>query len=91
MNLQYPKQGICYNCNFGAMKKTVLKFFLFLVLIININMPLFAQCSLCAKTAQQMGEKPALGINNGILYLIFMPFILVGVIGYKWWRNNRDI
>ncbi len=91
MKLQYPKQGICYKCNFGPMINRLLKILLLLVLLVNISAGLFAQCSICAKTAQQMGEKPALGLNNGILYLIFMPFILVGVIGYKWWKNNRDI
>jgi hypothetical protein len=36
-----------------------------------------------------MGEKPALGLNQGILYLMLMPFILVGFIGYKWWKANK--
>lgn len=49
-----------------------------------------AQCSLCTKTAQQLGEKPAQGLNSGILYLMFMPFILVGFIGYRWWKNNKE-
>ncbi|UEG50920.1 hypothetical protein LK994_05465 [Ferruginibacter lapsinanis] len=48
-----------------------------------------AQCSLCTKTAQQLGEKPALGLNQGILYLMMMPFIIVAFIGYKWWKSNR--
>jgi hypothetical protein len=48
-----------------------------------------AQCALCTKTAQQLGEKPALGLNQGILYLMLMPFALVGFIGYKWWKNNK--
>lgn len=49
-----------------------------------------AQCSLCTKTAQQLGEKPALGLNQGILYLMLMPFVIVGVIGYRWWKANRE-
>lgn len=48
-----------------------------------------AQCSICTKTAQQLGEEPAKGMNSGILYLAFMPFAIVGIIGYKWWKNNR--
>jgi hypothetical protein len=50
-----------------------------------------AQCSICTKTAQQLGEKPAKGMNSGILYLAFAPLVLGGFIGYKWWKNNRDI
>jgi hypothetical protein len=48
-----------------------------------------AQCSICTKTAQQLGEKPAQGMNTGILYLAFIPFAIVGYIGYRWWKNNR--
>jgi hypothetical protein len=47
-----------------------------------------AQCALCTRTAQQLGEKPAQGLNSGILYLMLMPFALVSVIGYRWWRGN---
>ena len=49
-----------------------------------------AQCSICTKTAQQMGDKPAAGLNSGILYLAFAPFIIVGYIGYRWWKSNRE-
>lgn len=49
-----------------------------------------AQCSICTKTAQQMGEKPAKGMNSGILYLAFAPFAIVGYIGYRWWKNNKN-
>jgi hypothetical protein len=48
-----------------------------------------AQCSVCTKTASQMGEKPAKGMNSGILYLMMAPFAIVGVIGYRWWKHNR--
>jgi hypothetical protein len=47
-----------------------------------------AQCAICSRTAQQMGEKPAQGLNSGILYLMAAPFLLVGFIGYRWWKNN---
>ena len=48
-----------------------------------------AQCSICTKTAQQLGEKPAQGMNSGILYLAFTPFAIVGYISYRWWKNNK--
>ncbi len=49
-----------------------------------------AQCSLCTKTAQQLGEKPAQGLNAGILYLMAAPFAVIGIIGYRWWKSNKD-
>ena len=48
-----------------------------------------AQCSICAKTALQMGEKPAQGMNTAILYLMLAPFAIVGFIGYRWWKGNK--
>ena len=50
-----------------------------------------AQCSVCTKTASQMGEKPAKGLNQGILYLMFAPFAIVGVVGYRWWKSNKEV
>jgi len=48
-----------------------------------------AQCSICAKSVQQMGTKPAEGFNHGILYLMMIPYAVIGVVGFKWWKNNR--
>lgn len=48
-----------------------------------------AQCAVCTKTALQMGEKPAQGLNSAILYLMMSPFIIVGIIGYRWWKGNK--
>lgn len=76
-----------YLCN--AMKKITTIIFFFLLMgffTYSVN----AQCSICTKTAQQLGEGPAQGLNSGILYLMFTPFILVGVIGYRWWKNNKE-
>jgi len=49
-----------------------------------------AQCSICTKTAQQLGERPAAGMNAGILYLMAAPLAIMGFVGYRWWKNNRD-
>ena len=51
---------------------------------------LMAQCSMYTKTAQQLGEKPAQGLNSGILYLMFAPFVIVGFIAFRWWKNNKE-
>jgi hypothetical protein len=49
-----------------------------------------AQCSICTKTAQQLGEGPARGMNSAILYLAFFPLLLIGFIGYRWWKTNKE-
>jgi hypothetical protein len=63
-----------------------------LVACFSILLPVLAeaQCSICTKTAQQLGEKPAQGLNSGILYLAFTPMLLIGYISYKWWQNNKQ-
>jgi len=48
-----------------------------------------AQCSICTRTAQQMGERPAKALNGGIIYLAAMPLIIFSFIGYRWWKQNR--
>jgi hypothetical protein len=49
-----------------------------------------AQCSICTRTAQQMGDGPASGLNTGIIYLAFTPLAIGGFIGYRWWKQNRE-
>jgi TRAP-type C4-dicarboxylate transport system permease small subunit len=61
----------------------------FVFCIVVITPSTKAQCSVCTKTASQLGEKPAKGLNQGILYLMFAPFAIVGVVGYQWWKNNK--
>ena len=65
-----------------------------LILIVFLSFTRFdtvsAQCSICAKTTLQMGEKPARGFNTGIIYLMLTPFAVVAFVGYKWWKNNGD-
>ncbi len=65
----------------------VILFFIFFLLVADMETK--AQCSVCTKTAQQLGEQPAKGMNSGILYLAFAPFAIVGYIGYRWWKNNK--
>ena len=61
-----------------------------LVLGMLLSSQVDAQCSVCTRTAQQLGEKPARGLNAGILYLAFTPLILIGVIGYRVFRKSKE-
>jgi hypothetical protein len=72
------------------MKKAFLISILFVQFFL-FSAPSFSQCSICTKTAQQMGEKPAKGLNTGILYLAFAPFAIAAYVGYRWWKNNGDL
>ena len=70
------------------MKKCVV--LVLLMIVLSAVTPAVAQCSICTKTAQQLGEKPAKALNGGIMYLAFAPFAIVGFIAYKWWKSNRS-
>lgn len=48
-----------------------------------------AQCSICTKTASQLGVKPARGLNAGILYLMLTPLTVAGFIGVRWWKREK--
>ncbi|HEV3327254.1 MAG TPA: hypothetical protein VG052_16680 [Puia sp.] len=48
-----------------------------------------AQCSICTRTAQQLGERPARALNRGIIYLAFTPLAIFGFIGYRWWKSEQ--
>jgi hypothetical protein len=50
-----------------------------------------AQCSICTKTAQQLGEGPASALNNAIIYLMMMPLIIMGFVGYRWWKREKAL
>jgi len=51
-----------------------------------------AQCAMCrAVLESEEGQKTAAGINNGILYLMIIPYVLVGALAYylyKIWKKR---
>lgn len=61
-----------------------------LLLIFLLPADLWAQCSICTRTAQQLGERPAQALNMGIIYLGLTPFLIIGYIGYRWFKDNRE-
>lgn len=69
------------------MKRGILIMIFTLILACTIS-SVSAQCSICTKTAQQLGETTGRGLNKGILYLAAVPFLIVGFIGYRWWKND---
>ena len=70
-----------------AMQKLLLTLY---VILFQVSIAA-AQCAMCTKTAQQLGEKPALGLNNAILYLMVTPFAIMGYVFYRWWKGNKAV
>jgi hypothetical protein len=67
-----------------------MKRFILLILLQIYTVALFAQCSICTKTASQMGEEAGKGFNGGVIYLAAMPFAIMGYIAFKWWKNEKQ-
>lgn len=74
------------------MNKLLLSGLLFAFLFCIFSVDASAQCAMCKGAAEanlrQGGGDPQ-GLNNGILYMLSIPYLLVGGIGYWWWRNRR--
>ncbi|MGB2341501.1 MAG: hypothetical protein ACPH57_02535 [Flavobacteriaceae bacterium] len=58
----------------------------FILFLITPN-DLEAQCSMCrAVLESEEGQQTAKGINDGIVYLMAIPYVLVGIVGYVVFR-----
>lgn len=54
-----------------------------LFLLVLASLPVEAQCAMCrAVLESEEGQETAKGINDGIIYLMAIPYILVGAIGF---------
>ena len=62
--------------------KKLLPYFVLLFLMGSFDLE--AQCSMCrAVLESEEGQQTAKGINNGIIYLMAIPYILVAAVGYS--------
>ena len=64
---------------------------LFLVLLLFfIALPAEAQCAMCrAVLESEEGGQTAKGINNGIVYLMIFPYLLIAGVGYAIYRSRK--
>ncbi|MCW3126619.1 MAG: hypothetical protein JWO03_2277 [Bacteroidetes bacterium] len=72
-------------------KRTTGIILLFILMVISVSSAM-AQCAMCtavADEASKNGSTAADGINKGVLYLFLSPYLIVGTIGFIWWRSRR--
>lgn len=64
--------------------------FIFLVLAVAVGLTseVSAQCSMC-KAAQNSSGFSSRGLNNGILYLMTIPYIAFSFLAYFWYRASK--
>lgn len=67
---------------------------LLLVLMVAGMLTASAQCAMCRATLENNVSNGnigiAEGINFGILYLFFAPYLAVAVIAYLWYRTSKS-
>lgn len=65
-------------------------YILLTVLLLLVAIPAEAQCSMCRAVLEtEEAGGAAKGINNGIMYLMVFPYLLVGGVGYAVYRNRK--
>lgn len=53
--------------------------------------PSYGQCAMCrAVLESDASGQAAKGINNGIVYLMIFPYLLVGAVGYAVYKIRRS-
>ena len=74
------------------MRHNLLNIIVIALIFVSVNGDVSAQCAMCKGAAEmnlkQGGGDPQ-GLNNGILYMLSLPYLLVGAIGVWWWRNRK--
>ncbi|WP_276498241.1 hypothetical protein [Pontibacter litorisediminis] len=57
----------------------------------------YSQCAMCRATVESNAgtgsdasdNEVGTGLNMGILYLMVVPYLLIGTVGFLWYKNNR--
>jgi hypothetical protein len=64
--------------------KHIVVFFVIFLMAFSLE----AQCAMCrAVLESEEGQSTAKGINNGIIYLMVIPYLLVGGVAYFIYRK----
>lgn len=69
--------------------KVALPFLILMCLLSDV----MAQCAMCRGTVESTVSNGrsivASDLNVGILYLLVIPYLIVGTIAFVWYRNSR--
>ena len=78
------------------MKTRITKYLSILALAFTLSIgtttPVEAQCPMCRISAEsnlKNGGTAGRGLNNGILFMLAMPYLVVGALGFVWWISKR--
>ena len=66
--------------------------YIIIIFLVLFLVPEFAeaQCAMCrAVLESEADQSTARGINDGILYLMIFPYLLIGGVGYFIYRSRK--
>ena len=63
------------------------------VLLSLVPMAVSAQCVMCKTQVeaarQERDDYDVAGLNKGIVYMMSVPYLLMGAVGYFWYRRTH--
>lgn len=65
-----------------------------IAVMVLVSQDILAQCPMCKMSAESNlkdGGTAGKGLNAGILFMLSMPYLLVGTLAYVWFRNRKDV
>ena len=67
-----------------------LRIFLTTLLVLFLSFDADAQCAMCRAVLEtEEGQSAAEGINDGIVYLMIFPYLLMAGVAYFIWRSRK--
>jgi len=58
----------------------------FFVAFVGLSSFVYAQCAMCKAVVESGDQGMAAGVNDGIVYLMLFPYLLVAVLAYALYR-----
>lgn len=67
-----------------------LKIAFLIITMFLVSFDAMAQCAMCRAVLEtEEGQSAAKGINDGIMYLMVFPYLLIGGVAYMIWRSRK--
>lgn len=64
-----------------------MKRYRFLVILMLLSINTSAQCAMCrAVLESEAGQQTAKGVNDGIVYLMIIPYVMIGGLAFFLYR-----
>lgn len=80
--------------------KNILAAVVLTLMLVFAGTDAYSQCAMCRATVEsnvgtgkghnhEPESEVGSGLNTGILYLMVIPYLLIGTVGFLWYKNSR--